>query len=370
MRIPAMVILMLATPQLASAQSYLDRFSTKPVAKAAPAASRTASATPNAAGPIAQPAVTPAAVEAQDLTPATSEPAQAVIIDKCLDASTTCLDTSAQLIGLEADLLAMEARLAALEAQAETDAPDSPAATPATTEWDPTTTLSLSVGSAYNFRGSNYFAGDDGYGGLLAPGLSVDLPHGFSIGWWAAFQIAGSNRSDMILNGSGNEQDLIIGWSTDLSDRVSFSAGAVAYIYPFATKTAAGATAPVWLEPGVSLDVDLGVTWSTYLGHNQGLQRGIAQGSYTYANTGLSHSIPLDDRLSIDAGASAGIKGWRHGDAWRPNTLDLGADLGLGISLGDLSLAPGAHLVWTNTAPEASTDATFIWAGIDASLTY
>lgn len=340
----ALVMMISLGSTTALAQSYLDRFGDKP----APQAPVVARAAPAKAAPAP--------------TPAEPEPL------RCEQAEASCARTATELVWMRTELSALQARVQELETPPEPDAPSSDPSDPVAAE--PTTTLSLTVASAYNFRGSNYFAGKDGHGGLLAPGLSVDLPHGFSVGWWSAFQIAGSNRSNLILNGSGNEQDLIVGWSTDLSDRVSLSAGAVAYIYPFATKTAAGATAPVWLEPGVSVDVDLGVTWSTYLGHNQGLQAGIAQGSYTYANTGLSHSVPLDDRFSADFGGAVGVKGWTHGEAWRANTVDLSADLALGVALGDLSLSPGVHVVWTNTPQPATTDATFLWAGVDAAFAY
>lgn len=331
-------------PQIANAQSYMDRFGTPPVTKpsAVPVVPKRA--------PIA---VKPAAAQAP------------VEVAECTDAQATCTANADSLAALMVELQSLQARVDVLEApptpEGDADGPD---------DSGPTTTLSLSLGSAYNFRGSNYFAGKDGYGGLFAPGISVDLPNGFSIGWWSAFQITGSNRSDLILSGSGNEQDLIVGWTTDVSDRVSISVGAVAYIYPFATKAAAGATAPVWLEPGISADVDLGLTWSTYIGHNQGLQTGIAQGSYTYVSTGLSHSVPVHEKASVDLGGAAGIKGWSHGDPWRSNTVDLTADLAVSLDLDELSLSPGVHLVWTNTPPDAASDATFLWAGVDASLAY
>ncbi|TIX51269.1 TorF family putative porin [Alteraurantiacibacter aquimixticola] len=78
------------------------------------------------------------------------------------------------------------------------------------------------VVSEYRFRGVDLSGGDIAIQG----GVDAALPAGFYIGTW------GSSLDEDTVGYGHTELDIYGGWSTDISDTVSFDVGVLAYLYP------------------------------------------------------------------------------------------------------------------------------------------
>lgn len=76
--------------------------------------------------------------------------------------------------------------------------------------------------SEYRFRGVDLSGGDIAVQG----GVDVALPAGFYVGTW------GSSIDETTVGYGHTELDVYGGWSTDISDTVSFDVGVIMYMYP------------------------------------------------------------------------------------------------------------------------------------------
>jgi hypothetical protein len=115
---------------------------------------------------------------------------------------------------------APEAPAAAPEAPAA--APEAPAAEAAAEEAPEGLGLTLTTGvsSIYNWRGRNRFA-DNGkqndQNALFSVGASYAFGD-FSLSYWGGYQILGDNIGANIDDAVGAEQDLLLGWETELAE--------------------------------------------------------------------------------------------------------------------------------------------------------
>lgn len=78
------------------------------------------------------------------------------------------------------------------------------------------------VVSEYRFRGVDLSGGDIAIQG----GVDLGLPAGFYVGTW------GSSIDEDTVGYGHTELDIYGGWSTDISDTVSFDVGVLMYMYP------------------------------------------------------------------------------------------------------------------------------------------
>jgi hypothetical protein len=229
-------------------------------------------------------------------------------------------------------------------------------------------TAGVGVASAYVFRGLNLLQATSqrDQHAVVQPSLTYDVPwvEGLSLSYFASYQVAGSNRAEMVAAGSGDEQDLTVAFSRPIGD-VEVSASIAAYVYPFADREVAGTDAPTYLEPMA------GVTWATAVDLGlaaslmTGLQDAIRPSTYLYLNPTVGRSFQLADAVSLDAGAGYGFKLQRATD----NVHDVAVNLGLTfVPAARLDVTPGVHWAWTDIEGRAFADQQVVWGSVDVAV--
>ncbi|MCP4601412.1 MAG: hypothetical protein GY847_12955 [Proteobacteria bacterium] len=217
--------------------------------------------------------------------------------------------------------------------------------------------IEFGLASAYVFRGLNVFqsSSQQDQHFMFAPGLSWAVgDSGVSLGYWAAYQINGGNEEDIVAGALGHEQDLIVGWGADLTDRTSVALGLVYYFYPFADADDAGCKNPSFLEPAAGIALSGWADWGLDLAYFAGLQEAVQDFSYFYINPSVSKGVELSSALETSIGLGFGYKIFKSGaDEMASNMFDLSLDWDLSIQVTDIfSLSPGVHLAWTNLEDE------------------
>jgi hypothetical protein len=238
--------------------------------------------------------------------------------------------------------------------------------------------VDVEAASAYVWRGINLYGEDQNTQNFsVFPSLTATFG-GFSIGYFGAFQLTGDNKSEVVDQGTGAEQDLILKYSGSLSDKLSYSAGLVYWLYPFADPDVANTDLPMFIEPGVGVTyatapVDLGF----YVGYYRALQDVNEAASFVYINPSLAKSLPLSGDISLALGLSAGLKAYTNlasgqdGDRVFDLTLNVGATL----PFSDMYVTPQLHAAFAtrmddldpiapgDQGPEFS-DEFVAWAGV------
>jgi len=252
--------------------------------------------------------------------------------------------------------------------------------TPTKSEAAPSTLINLDVeaASAYVWRGINLYGEDQNTQNFsVFPSLTATFG-GFSIGYFGGFQLTGDNKQQVVDQGTGAEQDLILKYSGSLADKLTYSAGLVYWFYPFADPDVANTDLPMYIEPGVGVTyatapVDLGL----YVGYYRALQDVNEAASFVYINPSLAKSLPLTGDVSLALGLSAGFKAYTNlpsgqdGDRMFDLTLNVGATL----PFADMYVTPQLHAAFAtrvddldpitpgDQGPEFS-DEFVAWAGI------
>ncbi|MBM4319724.1 MAG: hypothetical protein FJ125_07140 [Deltaproteobacteria bacterium] len=211
--------------------------------------------------------------------------------------------------------------------------------------------IDLGFATAYLWRGANLFMteaqGDQNM--MLAPGVTYTLGEsGLWVGWWSAWQVSGSGIQEYIDAGTGAEQDLMVGYSHELSDSLGLAAGLTWYFYPLAEKEAAGTSTPSYLEPNVGLrwagPLELGLTVAYY----HGLQEELSAYRHLYLNPSAGRSFALGERVELQTNLGFGYKVFNEGEV-EDNIYDVLLKVALPISLpADLYATPSLLLAWTN----------------------
>jgi len=328
-----------ALPSVASAQSYMDRFQgSEPAYEAAVLEEEE----------LLEEEVTVASLEtAAPVTPAS---------DPLLEELRSLRAELEQVAALS--VAASEASLAA-EAQSLQLEETSPASLSA----------GIGVNSHYAWRGLNYLqaTSQKDQHAYVSPWLSAAIgDSGWSVGYWGAYQATGDNIASTTAGASSHENDLWVDWSTDVAGgAVSANVYGLAYLYPFADADVAGADVPTWVEPGAGLTwngpVSIGASAAWY----QAVQEPLRGGEYLYLNTSISGEQAVHDAIAVGLGASAGYKA---GQGYIDNTLDLQLDWTLSIALDQLTLSPGTHVTWTNFEDAAPGEAYFVWWGAETEF--
>ncbi|MCP4604719.1 MAG: hypothetical protein GY847_30060, partial [Proteobacteria bacterium] len=164
--------------------------------------------------------------------------------------------------------------------------------------------LDAEISSLYNFRGWNTFQEktQQDQNGLFAPSITWAIfDSGVSIGYWAAYQISGSNQAEMVDVGLGHEQDIFLSYDRAwLNDLLALNLTLTYFFYPFADEDAAGTANPSFLEPLVGLTisdwVDIGINISYFVG----LQDAVKDYRYLYINPSVGKGLELSDTFSMN----------------------------------------------------------------------
>lgn len=227
----------------------------------------------------------------------------------------------------------------------------------------------IGFNSHYAWRGLNYLqsTSQKDKHAYVSPWLSWAIgDSGWSVGYWGAYQATGDNISDMAAGASSHENDLWVDWSTDLSGgALTANVYGLAYLYPFADADVAGTDVPTWVEPGAGLTwngpVSIGASAAWY----QAVQSPLQGGEYLYLNTSISGERSVHDMIGVGLGASAGYKA---GQGYIDNTLDVQLDWTMSVALDQLTLAPGTHVTWTNFEGATPGEGYFVWWGIETEF--
>ena len=221
--------------------------------------------------------------------------------------------------------------------------------------------------SCYVWRGENVFqeSSQMDQHSIFSPSLSLSFGDtGVSVGYWGAFQLNGANRGALVEEGVGAEQDFVVGYDFSIADDLAGAAAIAWYLYPLADPDVAGAPPPAYLEPrlGVvwSRGVDLGMTVAYYQG-----VAGLESDHYAYLSPAATHSRELTARATLDLGLALGFKA-PIGDAVGDGAFDATVDVGSSIAIGErYTLAPAAHVAWTNFDGVSFGDEWVVWASVD-----
>lgn len=266
----------------------------------------------------------------------------------------------------------LSAQIASVRAEAEAPPPATEPEEPSAQPELPNTpcSLGLSVSSAYVFRGANVFS--DGNPNrqhpLLAPSARCDLGKtGAWVAYWGGYQLGGSNAPDLVASGLGHEQDIVFGFERPFSENGPIGTVTLtAYVYPFATKAAAGTLVPTYLEPMVGIRTSGATTAGLKVGYMLGLQEAISVYRYFYLNPTIARSWSLGSDWSTALSLSLGYKAYTASDAPTANVFDAQTDWLFTKPLSSrLSVSPGVHLAGTN-APDGAALTT--WISLDGAF--
>jgi hypothetical protein len=230
--------------------------------------------------------------------------------------------------------------------------PAKPAAAPAP---PPTVNLDLGMSSVYVFRGLNMFQKSSQWDqhAFAAPAITLNVPgvEGLSIGYWGAYQWAGSNMKDKLKAGTGGENDLTLTYARPIVGKLTAGPGLTAYIYPFADNGVAGTRVPLYLEPFVVAALPTAIDLAAKVTYMHGVQEAVSAYRYVYFNPSVGKTIALSDQVSIAGLASFGYKLFidRSTAVSEANTVDLLASVALPITLSPTYyIKPAVSWAWTN----------------------
>ena len=230
--------------------------------------------------------------------------------------------------------------------------------------------MEVTFASAYAFRGYNLFQqrSQQDANGLFAPSFAVSHSEsGITVGLWGAYQLNGANRVTMVESGIGAETDLYVSISRDVSDSISASAAATAFLYPFARHDVAGTTFPIYLEPSAAVAWSGAADVGLQLAYFHGVQNALATWRYLYLHPSASRSIPMSSKASVTIGGGAGYKLYVGGGSVpTDNVWDGHADLALKFTFDDGTyIEPAVHAVTTDLAGQSFAQSSFGWFGVD-----
>jgi len=227
-------------------------------------------------------------------------------------------------------------------------------------------TLTTGVSSIYNWRGRNLFA-DNGkqndQNALFSVGASYAFGD-FSLSYWGGYQILGDNLGDNIDFAVGAEQDLLLGWETELAADLTLGTTLALYFYPLAKETT------TYLEPSATVTYSMDVDLRLGLFYYYGVQETIDYDRYLYVNPAVDKSIELGEALSLDLTGAFGLK-VPTGDAAKAfydktNAMDALVSAALSYSINDgMTVAPKVNFGWTNIDGKDFADTLMTYGGVD-----
>ena len=227
-------------------------------------------------------------------------------------------------------------------------------------------TLTTGVSSIYNWRGRNLFA-DNGkqndQNALFSVGASYAFGD-FSLSYWGGYQVLGDNIGDNIDFAVGAEQDLLLGWETELAEDLTLGTTLALYFYPLAKETT------TYLEPSATVTYSTDVDLRLGLFYYYGVQETIEYDRYLYVNPAVDKSIELGEALSLDLTGAFGLK-VPTGDAAKAaydktNTMDALVSAALSYSINDgMTVAPKVNFGWTNIDGADFADTVMTYGGVD-----
>jgi hypothetical protein len=229
--------------------------------------------------------------------------------------------------------------------------------------------IDVEAASAYVWRGINMFGADQNTQAFsLFPSLTATLG-AVSLGYWGAFQLSGDNRSDLVDQGVGNQNNFILKYSGSLDDGLAYSAMMTYWIYPSADEEVAGTATPMYIEPGAGISYLAGADLGLYVGYYRGLQAVTEPASFLYINPSIGKTFPLSEDIGLALGLSAGYKIFTNDPPTEDRAFDLALNVSTAIPLSNTYITPQLHAAYVTrddaAVPNAGFSDSFIaWAGV------
>jgi hypothetical protein len=230
----------------------------------------------------------------------------------------------------------------------------------------------MNFATASVWRGLNQLGqGNQHYSpGVFVPGFS-STKGGWTLGWEAAIQLGGKNRTSNTDQGADLEHDFYLEYEKTLVGDLSWVAAFTAYTYPAAKKADAGAEHASFAEPG------LGLTWDKYFSPFfkihwfHGVQSALADYDYVYFNLGGSRDVKLAQKLTLKLASEGGWKWFTGDDSVTDNAWDVQVTAGLEWSAADeLTLTLQAGAAWSNFAGKTFADEATAWLVAGACVSW
>jgi hypothetical protein len=210
--------------------------------------------------------------------------------------------------------------------------------------------IEAGLSTMYWFRGVNVFQADHQMN--LAPmaslGASLTIWE-FTLAYWSAYQIGGGGVRQLIREGTGAEQDLVLTWDHELPRDLTLTIGLGAYFYPFADEEDSGAKVPYYLEPLAALtwsgpvEIRIGISWYGYIPES------IVSERYLYINPSLAKSFELSEQVGFDLSLGLGYKLRTSDASYMDNAFDVLLSLAFPVTLEyGIYLTPTVAAGWTN----------------------
>jgi hypothetical protein len=161
-------------------------------------------------------------------------------------------------------------------------------------------TAAIDVNSAYVWRGLTF---NDGV--VIQPSIDVAAKNGLGINVWGNYDISDYNNS--LDENEFSEIDLTVSYGFTVS-KLDIAVGAIEYTFPAIDPEGDGvgenftATTELYVSLGMPIVGGLSAGLNIYYDID-------ALDAFSYANLSLSYAYNINDKLSLEAGASAGYAG-------------------------------------------------------------
>jgi hypothetical protein len=228
--------------------------------------------------------------------------------------------------------------------------------------------VDVETASAYVWRGLNMFGENQNTQNFsVFPSLTA-IFGGFSIGYFGAFQLSGDNKVENVDRGVGAQQTLIMKYSGSVADNLSYTAGLIYWIYPFANE-AANTDLPMAAEPGAGLTYTTAVDVGLYVGYYRPLQDVNRAASFVYISPSVSKTLPITADIDLALGLSAGYKAYTNLPSGQDpdKAFDLTLNAGATMPYSDMYVTPQVHAAFVTRRSDVNADFgdEFIaWAGV------
>lgn len=238
-------------------------------------------------------------------------------------------------------------------------------------EGAPSKLLNIDVegASAYVWRGINVFGTEQNTQAFsVFPSVTATIG-ALSLGYWGAFQLSGDNKSALVDEGIGAQNDFILKYSGWFNDNLAYSAMLTYWVYPFAKEEAAGTATPMYIEPGAGISYLAGADLGLYVGYYRALQDVNKQASFVYLNPSVGKTFWLKNRVGLALDFSAGYKAFTDDPPTKDRALDLGLHISAAIPFSNMYITPQLHAAYVTrdeaAVPNAQFRDSFIaWAGV------
>jgi hypothetical protein len=153
-------------------------------------------------------------------------------------------------------------------------------------------TAAVDFASAYVWRGLTF---NDGF--VIQPSIDVAAKNGFAVNVWGNYDV--SDYDNQLQSDDFSEIDLTVSYSKTFG-KLDAGVGVISYLFPGASSDTE--TAEAYVSLGYPIVGGLSASLAVYYDFE-------LYDELSYANLGLSYAYDITDKVSLEAGATAGWAG-------------------------------------------------------------